>query len=107
MDEVTTLSGISVSVTVLSQMFLYLSFLEVDIDEFLRSLGVDPAIVKTPDARMPLETYLLIQDEAARFTNDPYFGLHMGEFAETIALLSVQSVSSQIIMLPNRLRSIK
>ena len=73
---------ISVSVTVLSQMFLYLASLKVDIDVYLRSIGVDPATVKSPDARIPVETYLLIQDEAARYTNDPYFGLHMGEFAE-------------------------
>ena len=75
-------SGISVSVTVLQQMFAYLTFLKVNIDEFLRSLGVDPASVKAPDARIPIETYLLIQEGAAAFTNDPYFGLHMGEFAE-------------------------
>jgi AraC-like DNA-binding protein len=73
---------ISVSVTVLSQMFLYLDSLKVNIDAFLCSLNVDPSTVRSPDARIPLETYLLIQDEAARFINDPYFGLHMGEFAE-------------------------
>ena len=73
---------ITVSVTVLSQMFLYLASLKVDIDAFLRSLGVDPETVKSPDAYIPIETYLLIQDEAANYVNDPYFGLHMGEFAE-------------------------
>jgi len=73
---------ITVSVTVLTQMFLYLSSLRVDIDAFLRSLGVDPETVKAPDTRLPIETYLLIQDQAAEFTHDPYFGLHMGEFAE-------------------------
>jgi AraC-like DNA-binding protein len=73
---------ICVSVTVLSQMFSYLTSLKVDIDAFLRSLGIDPASVKSPDAYIPLETYLLIQDEAAEYTHDPYFGLHMGEFAE-------------------------
>ena len=73
---------ITVSVTVLSQMFLYLHSLKVDIDTFLCSLGVDPEMVKSPDARMPIETYLLIQDEAAEYVHDPYFGLHMGEFAE-------------------------
>ena len=73
---------ITVSVTVLSQMFLYLNSLKVDIDAFLRSIGVEPGMVKAPDTRLPIETYLLIQDEAARFVNDPYFGLHMGEFAE-------------------------
>src|SRR5512145_1843064 len=82
MNGIAALSGISVSVTVLSQMFVYLTFLKVDIDEFLRSLGVDPDSVKAPDTRIPIETYLLIQEGAAEFTHDPYFGLHMGEFAE-------------------------
>ena len=82
MNKATSPTNISVSVTVLKQMFLYLDSLKVDIEAFLRSLGVDPEITKSPDARIPIETYLLIQDEAARYTNDPYFGLHMGEFAE-------------------------
>ena len=38
--------------------------------------------LKRPIARVPIETYLLIQDEAAEYIHDPYFGLHMGEFAE-------------------------
>ncbi len=33
---------ITVSVTVLTQMFLYLKFLGVEIDDFLRSIDVDP-----------------------------------------------------------------
>ena len=73
---------ITVSVSVLSQMFLYLDSLKVDIDVFLRSLKLDPQVVKAPDTQLPIETYLLIQDEAAEYVNDPYFGLHMGEFAE-------------------------
>lgn len=73
---------ITVSVTVLSQMFLYLKSLRVDIDAFLRSIGVEPGMVKAPDTRLPVDTYLLIQDKAADYVNDPYFGLHMGEFAE-------------------------
>jgi AraC-like DNA-binding protein len=73
---------ITVSATVLSQMFLYLKSLGIDPDGLLRSLMVDPDSVKSPDARIPIETYLHIQDSAAEYTNDPYFGLHMGEFAE-------------------------
>lgn len=42
---------ISVSMTVLSQMFLYLASLNVDIDEFLGSLGIDPAVVKPSGSR--------------------------------------------------------
>ena len=72
---------ISVSVTLLSQMFLYLASLHVDTNQFLPSIGIDPANLQSPDARIPIETYLLIQDQAAEYTKDPYFGLHMGEFA--------------------------
>jgi AraC-like DNA-binding protein len=82
MDKVNSPTPISVSVTVLSQMFLYLRSLDVDIDAFLRSLGVAPESVRLPDAYIPVETYLLIQDKAAEYVNDPYFGLHMGEYAE-------------------------
>ncbi len=84
MDEAASASpgSISVSVTLLSQMFHYLASLNVDADPFLRSLGLDPALLKSPDGYIPVETYLLIQDEAARYTNDPSFGLHMGKFAE-------------------------
>ncbi len=77
-----TQEPISVSVTVLSQMFLYLASLNVDIDAMLHSLGLNPQTVKAPDSYIPIETYLQIQEAAVRLTNDPYFGLHMGEFAE-------------------------
>lgn len=73
---------ITVSVTLLSQLFLYLDSRKVDVDAFLRSLGVDPLSIKAPDTRLAVETYLRIQDEAAEYVRDPYLGLHMGEFAE-------------------------
>lgn len=77
-----SLEPIHVSISVLSQMFLYLNALHVDIDAFLHSLGIDPATVKSPDSYIPVETYLHIQDGAAEYVHDPYFGLHMGEYAE-------------------------
>ena len=73
---------ISVCVTVLSQMFLYLRSLHLELDEFLRSIKVDPESVKAPDSRIPIERYLYIQESAAEYTHDPCFGLHMGEFVE-------------------------
>lgn len=82
MEKASSLSGIQVSVTVLKQMFLYLASLKVDTDAFLLSLGVDPALAKSPDGYIPIETYLRIQEAAAEYTQDPYFGLHMGEYAE-------------------------
>ncbi len=66
---------ITVSATVLSQMFLCLDSLKVDINGFLRSLDIEPESVKSPDARIPAENYLLIQDSAADYVNDPYFDL--------------------------------
>jgi len=77
-----TQDSIKVSANLLSQMFLYLESLKVDIDIFLRSMGVEPSTVKSFDSHIPIETYLHIQDEAAKYVNDAYFGLHMGEFAE-------------------------
>src|SRR5689334_21322092 len=73
---------VAISVNLLSQMFTYLDSLKVDIDAFLRSLQVDPATVRSFDTHIPIETYLLIQDKAAEYVDDPYFGLHVGEFAE-------------------------
>lgn len=73
---------IAISVNLLSQMFTYLDSLKVDIDAFLRSLHVDPATVQSFDTHIPIETYLLIQDKAAEYVDDPHFGLHMGGFAE-------------------------
>lgn len=73
---------ITVSASVLAQMFLYLDSLRVDIDSFLRALDIEPETVRSPDAYIPVETYLRIQDEAAAYVHDPYFGLHMGEFAQ-------------------------
>lgn len=82
MDKPSALSGIHVTVTILKQMFLYLDSLNVDIDALLSSLDVDPDLAKSPDGYIPIETYLLIEEAAAEHTQDPYFGLHMGEFAE-------------------------
>ncbi len=73
---------ITISPTLLMQLFLYLDSLHVDTNAFLRSLDIEPETVRSPDVYIPVETYLRIQDEAAGLVNDPYFGLHMGEFAE-------------------------
>jgi AraC-like DNA-binding protein len=82
MDIADSPSGIHVTVALLKQMFLYLAARQIDSDEFLRSLGIDPAPFKSPDGYMSIETYLHIEDAAAEYTQDPYFGLHMGEYAE-------------------------
>jgi len=82
LEKETDPAPITVSTTVLNQLMLYLSSLKVDTGAFLLSIGVDPEVVHSPDGRLPIETYLLIQDQAAELIQDPYLGLHMGEFAE-------------------------
>lgn len=75
-------SGITVSVSVLTQLVRYLDHLGTDRSGIFRSAGVDPKILERPDSRISLESYMAVEEEAARVTADPCFGLHMGEFAE-------------------------
>jgi len=77
-----THESVKVSANLLSQMFLYLESLKVDVDIFLHSISIETSTIKSFDSHIPIETYLRIQDEAAKYINDSYFGLHMGEFAE-------------------------
>jgi hypothetical protein len=60
-------ADIRVSIAVLRQLFSYLDSLDVDKEAFLRSIQVEPAILDSPDAYSSLQTYLLIQDEAAHY----------------------------------------
>jgi AraC-like DNA-binding protein len=82
MENKVSVEPISVCVTVLAQMFLYLRSINVDVDKFLHSINIDPQIVRAPDSRIPIDIYLYIQESAADYTHDPCFGLHMGEYAE-------------------------
>jgi hypothetical protein len=75
-------SGISVSVSVLAQLLRYLARKKVDAKRIFRGAGVDPEALDRPDTRISLEDYIAIEDEAVRLSEDPYFGLHMGEFFE-------------------------
>ena len=75
--------SIFVSVSILAQMFSYLGSLRVETEPLLTSLGLDPRGFRDdPEARIPMELYVKIEDAAARAAGDPCFGLHMGEFAE-------------------------
>ncbi len=75
-------STFSVSVGILVQLVRYLIELKVDIDKFLLSVGIDSSILASPDERISVEKYILIEEQAAIVTNDPCFGLHMGQFVE-------------------------
>lgn len=91
--------SVDVSAALLSQMFLYMASVNVDVAQFLHSIGMDPAAIQSPDARIPNETYLFIEDKAAEYTNDPYFGLHMGEFVQvgSWSILGYMMMNSQSV----------
>ena len=78
----TSPAELHVSVTILSLLFRYLTTRNVNVDEFLRTLGLNPADFKSPDCYIPVDTYLYIQESAAEYTHDELFGLHMGEYVE-------------------------
>jgi len=82
MGNIADTSSIEISVGILSQLMCYLDFLKIDTAKLFRSLDLNSAILKSPDARIPFETYIAIEDEAARISGDPCFGLHMGQYIE-------------------------
>jgi len=55
-NRMTPPQPITVSASVLAQMFLYLDSPQVDIDAFLRALGIEPETVRSPDAYLPVKT---------------------------------------------------
>lgn len=79
---VKTESPLTVSVAVLAQLTRYLSSLEIDMNEVLRSCGLAPAVLRCPDEQIPLEAYIAVENETARVSGDRFFGLHMGELLE-------------------------
>lgn len=72
----------TVSVGILPQILRYLSSRNVNIDEFMKSVGLELSLISNPDERIPAEKYIMIEETASQVTNDPCFGLHMGQFAE-------------------------
>ena len=73
----------TISVGVLPQICRYLASRNVDIDKFMKSVGLDLSMLSNPDERITVEKYIMIEETASQVTNDPCFGLHMGQFAET------------------------
>ncbi len=82
MKSKTDKSSYKVSISVLVQLEHYLSCLRIDTEKIFERVGLDMEILKSPDERVPVEKYIKIEDEAAKASNDPYFGLHMGQLTE-------------------------
>ena len=74
--------GIDITVGILGQLRNYLERLGLDFGGVLRAAGAEPGVFDDPDGRIAIETYLDIEDEAARIPCDDCLGLHMGEYYE-------------------------
>jgi AraC-like DNA-binding protein len=75
-------SSLDISVSVLSQLIRYLASLKIDFTALMRSVGLDPGLLDSPEGRIPIERYIAMENAAAAASGDPCFGLHMGEWAE-------------------------
>ncbi len=75
-------SEFTLTTGVLSQLLKYLKHLGIDAGSVLRSAGADDSLLTLPDARISAQTYINIEEEAVKISGDPYFGIHMGEYAE-------------------------
>ena len=72
----------TLTIGILAQLVGYLRHLGVDVSKMFHSIDVDPDILKVPDNRISVDTYIRVEEAAAQASGDPYFGLHMGEFYE-------------------------
>ena len=72
-----------VSGSIFAQMRRYLDSLGIDPGTLPSAAALDPVAFRDPDARIPLDLYLRIEEEAAQASGDALFGLHMGERAVT------------------------
>jgi hypothetical protein len=69
----------TVSVGVLTQVLRYLASRSINIDEFMMSVGLESSMLNNPDERIPVEKYVIVEETASQVTNDPCFGLNMGQ----------------------------
>lgn len=50
-----------------------------------RAVGMNPALLNDPDARIPFAQIVALYEQAAKLTGDEAFGLHVGEHADPTA----------------------
>ncbi len=72
-------SNLTISISKLSSLFKILEQYRIDVKDFLKSEGIDPIIVESPDNRLPLEGVHRLYEKACSLTADEYLGLHQGE----------------------------
>ena len=70
-------STVSLSLRVLLPLFAHLTARGHDSSAFLRAQGVDPALLRDPDARLPQVVATRIWVAAGQLTQDPNLGIHV------------------------------
>ena len=72
---------VSVLVSLVAQLLHFVDQKGFDSNRLLEASGVDPQILLSPDNRISIDQYNVIQNNAVELTADDYFGLHIGELA--------------------------
>lgn len=72
----------SVCAGILTQIIQFLLHQGIDTEHFLDSVGLNNQLLKDPDARIPIEKYIEVEEKAALILNDECFGIHLGQFTE-------------------------
>jgi hypothetical protein len=72
----------SISSGSLIQIMRYLDSIGIDSNAFMDGVSLSHEMLSNPDTRIPIEKYIEVEKMAARVSGDPFFGLHMGQFAE-------------------------
>jgi AraC-like DNA-binding protein len=75
-------TGYDVSLGILRQMLKFAASRGFDPAAILQAGGIKPRLLADPDARIPVEDYLRVQEAAEALLADDCFGLHMGEYFE-------------------------
>ncbi len=73
-------SVIDISISFIMQMVRYLSSVGTDIEAFLENTGIMASYDISPDERISIRQFYDIQEKALNVTQDPHFGLHLGEY---------------------------
>jgi AraC-like DNA-binding protein len=73
----TQVSKISLSIRSVQPILMYITARGHDSSDFLKANGVDPSILRDPDARLPHAVAVSLWIAAGRLTNDPNLGLHV------------------------------
>src|SRR5262249_14840478 len=71
--------AVSLSIRVLGPLLAYVASRGHDIQAFLKDHGVDPALLRDPEARLPHAVSIRLWPAAIQLTQDSNLGIHVAE----------------------------